>query len=301
MKNIFLTIAILTAALTARADGLKQNLLPENTRWLLHLDGEAFRKTRIGAMIIEDKAEEHIRRLKEDTKLDLDFSFKKVNAITAFGPRVGEQNDGVLLIQTSADLRGDLERLIAFKEEHNGQPPVSRVSANGVEMYKLGEDVNAMQASDRMWLIGKNKTTLLTARDVINGKAPALKDAKFLNYPTLTNSFFFIAMADTGSAGDKLPAQAQILKKAEGGRVSIGENGDRLLLNLALRAPDSDTIQKMQQLAQGIIALVTLSQSENKDLITLVNSASVSTNESYLSINLSFPLQRAMQHVRERE
>src|SRR3954469_20549226 len=147
MKTLFVAVAALAILLPARADGLKQNLVPANSRWVLHLDAEAFRKSRIGAMIVEDKAESKVRKLKEDSKLDLDFSFSKITAITAFGPIVGEHKDGVLLIQTTADVRGDFEKLIGFKEQlGNGEPPISRISANGVEIYKLGEDLNVMQA-----------------------------------------------------------------------------------------------------------------------------------------------------------
>src|ERR1041384_2920689 len=114
MKMFFFLVTALAIALPASADGLRQNLVPANSRWVLHLDTEAFRKTRIGAMIIEDKAESKVRQVKQDSKLDLDFSFQKISAITLFGPKVGEQNDGVVLVQTTADIRGDLEKLIGF-------------------------------------------------------------------------------------------------------------------------------------------------------------------------------------------
>lgn len=302
MKTKLLLAALIAIATPLRADGLKQNLVPANSRWVLHLDVEAFRKSRIGAMIIEDKAESKVRQVKQDSKLPLDFSFQKVAAITAFGPKVGEQNDGVLLVQTTADVRGDLEKLIGFKEINgNGEPPVSRITANGVEIYKIGEDLNAIQAGEKMWLVGKNKATLQAAREVAMGKAEPLKDAAFLNYPSLTNNFFFVAVADTGSAGDKLPAQAKILQKADGGRLAIGEKDDKVLINVALRAKEAQTIAEMQQVAQGLVALVKLTQTDNKDLNTLVTSAAVTANDNYLTVDLSFPLKQAMQKVREKE
>src|ERR1051325_1858275 len=54
MKAIFLMMAVAVGLLPTRADGLKQSLVPANSRWVLHLDAEAFRKSRIGAMIVED-------------------------------------------------------------------------------------------------------------------------------------------------------------------------------------------------------------------------------------------------------
>jgi hypothetical protein len=302
MKTKLFLAAALALALPIHADGLKQNLVPADSRWVLHLDVDAFRKSRIGAMIIEDKAESKVRQVKQDSKLPLDFSFSKISAITAFGPKVGEQNDGVLLVQTTADVRGDLEKLIGLKElGGNGEPPVSRITANGVEMYKFGEDLNAVQAGEKTWLVGKNKTTLAAAREVAMGKADALKDAAFLNYPALANGFFFVAIADTGTAGDRLPAQAKILQKAEGGRLAIGEKNENIMINVALRAKDPQVLTEMQQLVQGLVAFVKLAQPDNKDLNLLATSAAVNTNEHYLSVELSFPLNRAMEKVRDKE
>lgn len=302
MKSILLLAILAAVTFSSRADALKQNLVPANSRWILHLDAEAFRKTRIGAMIVEDKAESKVRQVKQDSKLNLDFSFHKVGAITAFGPMVGDQKDGVMIVQTTADVRGDLEKLIGFKELNgNGEPPVSRLSANGVEYYRLGNDLNAYQAGEKTWLLGKNRASLEAARGVVLGKAAALKDAPFLKYPGVTNSFFFLAVADTGSAGNQLPAQAKILQKAEGGRLAIGEQTDKLVINLALKAKETRTITEMQQLVQGLIAFVRLAQAENKDLNALVSGANVTTNENYVSVDLSFPLDRAMEKVREQE
>jgi hypothetical protein len=46
---------------------------------------------------------------------------------------------------------------------------------------------------------------------------------------------------------------------------------------------------------------VKLAQPDNKDLTALVGSASVTTNQNYLAVDLSFPLDRAMSKVREKE
>src|SRR6185295_11108989 len=102
-----------------------------------------------------------------------------------FGPKVGEHQDGVLLVQTFADVRGDFEKLIGFKEQNgNGEPPISRISVEGAEFYKI-HDLFAVQGGEKKWLVGKSKTSLLAARDVLLGKSDSLKDANFLNYPTV--------------------------------------------------------------------------------------------------------------------
>jgi len=64
----FFLVTALAIALPTRADGLKQNLIPANSRWVLHLDAEAFRKSRIGAMIVERQYDLALELLVEDAR-----------------------------------------------------------------------------------------------------------------------------------------------------------------------------------------------------------------------------------------
>lgn len=302
MKKLTILCSVAAAILSTHADVLKQQFVPPNTRWLLHLDADAFRKTRLGEMVVNEKVNPKIREAEDATKLDFSFRAQKIASITLCGPKVGEEKDGVLILETTADIRGDLEKLIAFKQVNGGsEPAIARLSVNGNDLYTIGADLNAMEAGKGIWIVGKSKTSIQSAREVVLGKSDALQDASFLTYPAVTNSFFFLAVADTGGAGDKLPAQAKILQKAEGGRVIIGESGEKLFLNLALRSRDADTLAQIQQVVQGLIAFVSLAQADNKDLSALVSSASVSSSKDIVSVNLSFPLDRAMKKVREEQ
>lgn len=301
MKSFTLTLAAAAAILSSsQADVLKQNFVPSNTRWLLHLDADAFRKTRLGAVVAAEKVNAKIKEAEDATKLDLSFAAEKISSVTLCGPKVGEEQEGILILETTADIRSDLEKLIGFKEMNGGkEPQISRLSVNGNELYTIGEDLNAMEAAKGVWVVGKNKAVVQSAREVVMGKGSALKDDSFLSYPAVTNTFFFLAVADAGSAGDKLPAQAKILQKAEGGRVVIGESGEKILLNVALKAKDAETITQIQQVVQGLIAIVSLTQPDNKDLTTLMGSAAVQSTSNTVSVSLSFPVDRAMKKVRE--
>jgi hypothetical protein len=305
MKRSFLLLGILaaTAAATpALAGALNQNLVPAGARWLLHLDAEAFRQSRIGAMITEEKFESQVRKAEADAKTDFSFSFTKVTAVTAFGARIGDgsDKDGVLMIQTPADVRSDMAKLIAIKEAGTtGEPPISKIAHGDATTYSIGHDLFLMDGGPNVWLLGKSKTALEGARQVAIGKAAALTDAEFLKFPAPENTFFFMAAADTGSTGAKLPAQARILQNADGGRIVIGELGDKLFLNLALKSKDTGTIQKIRDVLYGLKALAALTASEDKDLAALTSSAAVSATDHVVSVNLSFPVKRAMERARE--
>src|SRR4051794_20556281 len=70
MKQFFVLLLI---AVATRGDGLNQKLVPANTKWLLHLDGEAFRKSRVGEFVINQKLEKFVDQAKKDLNTELDF------------------------------------------------------------------------------------------------------------------------------------------------------------------------------------------------------------------------------------
>jgi hypothetical protein len=297
MKLIVLSLLTLTATI---AGPLNRNLVPENAKWVLHLDGEAFRKTQIGAALVDEKLESHVTKAERDTKQDFNFSFKTVTSVTAFGTRIGEgEEEGVLVLQTPADLRADLSKLIALKEAGtSGEPPVSKLADGGGDVYLLGKEIYLMAGKGDVWLLGKHKPSVEAARKVITGASPALAKADFLDFPKIENSFFFLAAADTGSAGARLPAQAKILQSAEAGRIVIGESGDKLFVNFALKAKDAETLNQIGEVLRGLKALVALAN-EDKDLSSFVNSAAISSGDNILTVNLNFPVKRAIEKSRE--
>ena len=150
------------------------------------------------------------------------------------------------------------------------------------------------------WVLGKNKAATLAAREVALGKAKALGKAGFLNFPALTNSYIFLATAETSGAGG-LPAQALILQKADGLRLAVSESGEKVLFSLALRAKDAETVSQMHDVLLGLKALAALGGMGNEDLRSLSSSARVESSGDTVSVNLSFPIGRAIEKARESE
>lgn len=294
-------LLLVLAALPALAGGLNPNLVPANARWVLHLDGDAFRKTKFGAAIVDEKLESHVRKAEKDAKTDFSFSFKTITAMTAFGTKVGEgDHEGVLIVQTPADLKTDLSKLIAIKElSSNSEPQVSKLADKESDVYLLGKEIYLMSGASNCWFLGKHKPSVEAARKVVAGTAPALTKVDFLEFPKVENGFFFLAAADTGSAGTRLPAQAKILQNAEAGQIVIGEASDKLFLNLSLKAKNADTLTQIGEVLRGLKALVTLANTEDKDLSTFVNTAAISQDENILTVNLNFPVRRAIEKSRE--
>lgn len=296
--KVMLILAAVGMAVGARAEALNTKHVPADAKWVLHLNADAFRQSKLGAMMVKEVLEPKVHKAESDAKHNFNFSFTKISSLTAFGSRIGEgaDRDGALIMRTSADVKADLEKLVAMTALSGGSDGPTKWTDGGVEVYAVG-DLFASQAAADTWVISKSRTSANRARDIVAGKAAAGLPAKMLAFPSATNSYFFLAVAETAAEG--LPAQAQLLKKAEGARIVMGERADRLFLELALKAPNEDVRTQLQQAAQGLLAFISLAKADDKDAMALANSAKVDNADNFVTVRLSFPIERAMQKVRE--
>jgi hypothetical protein len=148
--------------------------------------------------------------------------------------------------------------------------------------------------------VGRSIGSVKKEADVLSGKSPNIVSSKtFSQFPASKKNAFFVASAESFNSDATIPPQAQILKMADGGQVVLGERGDNLFLSVSLRAQTSDVVTKMQQAIQGFLALISLSQQGNKDLLQLAQSARVTADDNIVSLSVEFPSDSAIEHLRE--
>jgi hypothetical protein len=70
----------------------------------------------------------------------------------------------------------------------------------------------------------------------------------------------------------------------------LGEKKGDVFVNIALKAKDSEVVTQIRQVVEGIIALGSLSHSENKELQDLIQSIKVTATEKVLSVNAAYPV-----------
>jgi hypothetical protein len=87
----------------------------------------------------------------------------------------------------------------------------------------------------------------------------------------------------------------------EGARLILGENAANLFLNLALKAKSSEVMTQMQQVIQGTVALASLSQQENPDLMQLAQSVKVSGDDKMVTVGVEFPVEKAIRLLGEKK
>jgi hypothetical protein len=295
MKLITLIVTCVLTSFAAPAGPLQKKHVAAETKWLIHLDLENFLATQIGEFIgkevLDKKLGKGVRDFQE--KLGIDLDWRKIRSLTAYGTdfKSSAQDKGVLLIESGFDLAKSFDQIIEKQGEGGSKKPATlrKVPDAAFPLYAIEEVFGTPVGAD-LFLLSKSKTQLEKARQVLTGQAANLVSAK--NFPAFADTpkgFLVVNVADGFGAATKLPSQVNALKSAEGGQIVAGEKATNIFLNLALNAKDAESATQLQQVVQGLVALATLSQNENKDLQRLAQGIKVSGSERTVTVNLEIP------------
>lgn len=286
------------------AGPLQKDQVPANAKWLLHLDFDAFRSSKVGSYFLKEIAEKELAKAKADLKWNLDFGFEKIKSITAYGTdyELGSEASGVMLIKTAPQTQGILEAMFQLSQsmqQSNG--PMKKLIEGKRMIYVIHDDFFIEPQPGDVLLVGKSRKHIDAAGQVLSHRGPAAgSGAAFAGFPTIPNSFFFLAVAEGFNQKGPMPPEAKILQMADGGRLALGEKADRLFVNVSLKGKNADVTRQIQNVIQGMVALVALSQSQNKELLELTQSLNVSSQDKFVTIGLEYPIGEAIKKLQEK-
>jgi len=95
-----------------------------------------------------------------------------------------------------------------------------------------------------------------------------------------------------------MPAQAQILREATGGRLSVGERDKNVFVNLVFQGKDDMATTRIQQVLQGIVALASLSQND-EEITRLAGGTKIASEGKNVLVNLEYPVDKTIRKIKE--
>lgn len=302
------TALVLLTGLTAgiTAGPLQSSQVPENAKWLVHLDVEKLMTTQLGGYLGRTLVDKKLAKPTRDLEQwGIDFDWRDIESITVFGSdftRNPEQS-AVLLVQGSFDFAEAIEvvidRIAAYGSDDR---PIEKLQTNPFPIYSAKNEAFGTPYGKGLFLLSKSRTELEQARQVLEGKAASL--AKSTQFPDLgagNDEFLVAGVADGFQRATQLPPQIGGLKNAESGQIKAGEKAENVFVKLSLKTRDNESATRMQQVLQGLVALATLSQEANKDLAMLVDGATVSGADKSVYLNLEVPSQTIIAKVSEKQ
>ncbi|MBI4658021.1 MAG: hypothetical protein HY735_04080 [Verrucomicrobia bacterium] len=305
MKYHLYSLATVLVLATAPASdaALAKNQVASDAKWLLHLDLQNLRRTQVGEFLTKHVVEKATGELKAKAGIDLGALVSKISHVTAYGTDFAKhpEANGVMMIQMDAEAQKILEGFLAAQLLADAKGALKKEQKESSVLYSLKNELFLAVQPDHLVMLGKSQRQIEKAQDVIAGTAANLNESRaFSDFPAVPEAFFFLAVAEGFNEDSAIPPQAQVLKMADGGRLVLGEKAERLFLDLALRAKSSEVSDQIQQVFEGIKAMVSLSQDKNQELQELVRSIKVSTKGKIVTINVEYPVGPLMKKVGEK-
>ena len=284
---------------TLTAGPLPAAKVPADAKWVLHLDADKLQTTQVGTHFLREVLDPKSAKGKADLRqwLDFDLDWTQVHSVTAFGATYEpkQDNTGLLLVHTSMEVVKGLETAI---ERNTPALRPEKIEAGPTPLYRVNHDSYIWAGPGGQFLVGKSREAVEHARAAFTGREPNLTGTKLLEtYRPAANAFFFVGLAEDFGRKASLPPKAAVLKQAEGGRLGVGERGDKVFATLALRTTTPEVAQQIQQVVQGLVALATLSQEQNPQLQELARGARVTAADRWVTIGIEVPVARAIEKI----
>lgn len=300
MKYRICSLAVLLLVQTSGLTGpLQKDHIPADAKWLFHLDLDGFRETKLGAYVAEEFLNRAAAEVREHLKFDFGAVYQKIHSITGYGTDydMGKEVNGVLLVNAEAEASKVVEGFLAAGLLQQDEKGLKKLQQEPYPLYVVDKLFLAPRIGDCL-ILGKSREQIAKTADLLAGKGKTSAGAKaFGGFPDLANSFFFFGVAEGFGEGLPVPPQAKVLKMADGGRLALGENAERLVLNLALRGKTAEVATQIRQILEGLLALVSLGQPEHQPWLPILQSAKVGAANKLVSLQLEFPVTEAIQHL----
>ncbi len=268
MKKTLLTLLGLGLALTAgQAEKVNKTNISKDAKFVVHVDLDAVRASKIGATILK-KVHQEVGREKLDALVEI-IGFDPLTAIQgATMSGNGEEDNGILVVRHKADSN----KLLAFMklDEHYRKTEHGKHEIHGAGGRGDGERGYVSFVNGTTSVLAPSRELAGRGIDLVNGKGAAEQVSPRLEKISKeVKNAFLIAHADIESLKESIDDDnvRQMLKQAA---VVMGESDEKLILSLAVDAYDADSAQQMEAMVNGLIGFARLNQEENpaiKDIL----------------------------------
>ncbi|HWA09014.1 MAG TPA: hypothetical protein VG838_06050 [Opitutaceae bacterium] len=295
----------------ARAD-INPALVGADAQWVVSCDLNTLRDTTLGKGLMDlarkqmkpDASGQPAGFAIGDVRINFEKLFDTVGSITAYGANFSPDPkliDGVLVIQGSDDLRKILEAA-AIQATISVPEQVKEVKDLPFTAYEIaGEEIVAFPP-EPVILLSKLKPRLIKARDVVRGAAPSL--AKSPNLPLaafMAQAGHSFAMVASVTPPEKLfpqnGPQTRILQLLSAGMIATGEEDSRTVTHMQLVANSDESGEKLAKILQGMVAMMSLAETNDKQLTEFMQSTTVERNNRTISLRAAYSSDRLLQMI----
>jgi hypothetical protein len=303
MKRTVLSLATAAAALAGAplvsAAPFNPKDVAADPALVFHVDCDALRTSSVGQSILSQQ-EVQDKLAAVGAMFDFDVR-KQLHGLTVYTTEA-HPKDGALIVY--ADFEPD--RLLALAKIADGFQAVtngSHVIYSWIDDKKKAKEgemprVYGAIAGHRV-VFGQEESHLAAALDVIDGAAPGFSGKKGLPSAEAGESILLEGLLlkfDFDDPDDK----AAIFKMSKSVRVKLSELASNMTASVRLEAADTNTSTQIASIAQGLVALLKLQQSD-ANATKLANAIAIKQDGPTVGLTLSVPSSELIDMIKEGE
>lgn len=276
-------------------------IVASDAQWVVFLDVDELRGTTLGKELLDMAQKKLTPDLgKGALRVDVQKIIGLVSRATAYGASFSVEPktmDGTLVIEGPAELRKIAEGLVAQASLLAEPKDVIEVKDLPFEAYLLGGEVLIGFPKEPIVLISKSKSQLLKAHTVYRGAAPSLAKATASPLRTLLASTGRPYLVSASVVPTEKPftvdgPQARIFQLATSGSLSLGETDQRTVAHAQLLATSDDAAKKLIKILEGMAAMMSLAETNDRQLTEFLQSAIVQQTGRAVALDLSYSSER---------
>ena len=295
MKTALFTLLSLTLAITtgqaAKVDKLN---ISKDSKFVAHLDLDAFRASEIGTTMLKRMRQEEGKE-KLDALIEI-IGFDPLTAIqSATLSGNGEEDNAILVVRH----KGDSTKLLAFMKlhEHYRKTEHGKHEIHGAGDRRDGERGYVSFVNDTTAVMVPSRELAAKAIDLVNGKGAATQVPPSLDMISKeAKSVFLMAYADVESLKEHID-DVNVSQMAKKAALVLGGSDGNLVLSLAVDAYSADTAEQMEAMVNGLIGFARLGQEENPEIKDILKGMKVTRNEATVSIHFAMGMNKFLELI----
>jgi hypothetical protein len=269
--------------------------VPADAKWVVYVDFNTLRESPVGKELVA--LVEKNAAMPNDSGLQVDIPkvIATLGSATAYGTTFSKdpkEIDGTLILQGTDDLRKIAEGL-AVQFSISNPEIVTEVKGLPFSAYSIKGEVTVAFPAEPIILISRSRPQLLKALELFRGKGASLArgQSSLKNLIPKAKSLFVLAASDVPNTDGLFPEdapQTRILKMASSASVAIGNDDKLTTACIQLVATDDDTSDKLLKIVQGMTAMLSLAQSDDKQIAEFLRSVKAERSGRIISVNLAY-------------
>ena len=286
-------------------------IVAADARWVVYADFDALRTSTLGKQLVDAIERTQSRAGEGIIGVDIPKVLTTVGSVTAYGANLSkdpEALDGTLIAQGTADLRKIVESILlqgtlaqpeVFNEVNDLPFPAYSIKDSKAP-ESAGKQLIVAFPPEPIVLVSKSRAQLVKARDVFRGAAPSLAKAgtSALTPPAVKTAgayLFATTVVPTEPLFPQNAPQTRILQLANSGAIAFGESGPNLFAQAELVASSGRNADKLMKILEGMTAMLSLAETNDRQLGEFLNSTSITREEDTITLRLAYPSERLVQ------